>query len=48
VNNFEYKLQRTTAPIGPRVKRPPLSLFRRPADARTREIARAAAIEILG
>lgn len=42
-------VNRLTAPAAPRTKRPPLSLFRRPAtDLRTREIARAAAIEVLG
>lgn len=46
MNTIELK---TFSPIIQRPKRPPLSLFRRsPADARAREIARAAAIEVLG
>jgi hypothetical protein len=46
--NTELKTYAPTHPAT-RSKRPPLSLFRRPiGDIRAREIARAAAIEVLG
>jgi hypothetical protein len=47
--NTQLNNDRTTFSTAPRAKRPPLSLFRRPlVEARAREIARAAAIEVLG
>lgn len=49
MTNTDYKTTNFPIASGPRIKRPPLSLFRRPiADIRAREIARAAAIEVLG
>jgi hypothetical protein len=49
VNTTDCKNNRSSAYTAPRAKRPPLSLFRRPAnDGRAREIARAAVIEVLG